>query len=166
LNYGKSDLWAIGAIGYEVFGAPNPFYGNKTSRLSSQTYRDSDLPPLPVKVPLIFNRLLKNLLRRDPRLRLDPDVAATVCQLFLWAPNAWLQPHEKFPSYAEILEWLLSLAAKILCEGGGKVGGGGRKVGGGDKLTCPEHTLISTFLCRVKLANVKSALAWIRDDSF
>ena len=70
----------------------------------------------------------------------------------------WLEVTEKFPSYAEILEWLLSLAAKILCEGGRRVGG--------EKLTHPEYMLICTFLCRVKLANVKLALAWIRDDSY
>lgn len=162
LNYSKSDLWAVGAIGYEIFGAQNPFYGNKSSRLSSLTYKDEDLPDLPDTVPSIFNRLIKNLLRRDPNDRLDAAVAATIGQLFLWAPNSWLEGSEKFPTYKEILEWLLNLATKILCEGGSN-----RNIHNfsKEKLSYPEYLLISTFLCRVKLADIKLALAWIRDDS-
>ncbi|ERL95033.1 serine/threonine-protein kinase Pink1, mitochondrial [Dendroctonus ponderosae] len=157
LNYHKSDLWAVGAIGFEIFGLPNPFYGDKTVRLSSMTYSDEDLPSLPQSVPAIFNRLLKNLLRRDPGERLNAEIAANVCQLFLWGPSSWLANASKFPSYGEIVEWLLNLTAKVLCESG-------RKQGNRHSLTYPEYLLISTFLCRVKLQNIKAALAWIRDD--
>ncbi|XP_050316245.1 serine/threonine-protein kinase Pink1, mitochondrial [Anthonomus grandis grandis] len=154
LNYLKSDMWAVGALGYEVFGAPNPFYGNRNTRLLSSTYKDEDLPSLPSSVPGLFNRLVKNLLRRDPSDRLSPEIAANVCQLFLWAPNSWLDENTKFPNYEEILEWVLNLAAKILCEAG--------NFKEGNKLTCVEYLVISTFLCRVKLQRVREALEWVR----
>ena len=48
LDYGYSDLWAVGALAYEIFGGENPFYRNKSGRrLDSRTYREEDLPPLP-----------------------------------------------------------------------------------------------------------------------
>lgn len=31
LNYTKADLWACGAIAYEIFGLKNPFYGGKVA---------------------------------------------------------------------------------------------------------------------------------------
>ncbi|CAG9767740.1 unnamed protein product [Ceutorhynchus assimilis] len=160
LNYEKSDLWAVGAIAYEIFGAQNPFYGNKNTRLSSMSYKNEDLPPLPNSVPSIFNNLVKNLLRRDPGERLYPDIAANICQLFLWAPSSWLDKNEKFPTYKEILEWLLNLAAKIIVEGGKLKSFHERK-----KLNYAEYLLISTFLCRVKLHSIRSALEWIRDGT-
>ncbi|XP_066255598.1 serine/threonine-protein kinase Pink1, mitochondrial [Euwallacea similis] len=158
LNYHKSDLWAAGALGYEIFGAPNPFYGDRRTRLSSGTYNHEQLPDLPDTVPAIFNRLIKNLLRCNPSERLDPEIAANVCQLFLWAPSTWLFCEgSKCPNYEEILEWLLNLAAKIVCEG--------RSVTDGSKLSNAEYLLISTFLRRIRLQGVKSALNWIREEA-
>lgn len=164
LNYSKSDLWAVGALGYEIFGASNPFYGDKNRRLNSMMYKEEDLPQLPEEVPTIFKRLIKNLLRRHPGDRLDPELAANVGQLFLWAPNSWLHLSGKIPGYEEILEWLLSLAAKIVCEGG-RVGAGGF-TGQDNKLSYTEYLLIATFLCRAKLQSVKQALCWIHGDEF
>ena len=43
LDYSKADLWATGALAYEIFGGDNPFY----SQLNSASYREQDLPPLP-----------------------------------------------------------------------------------------------------------------------
>lgn len=164
LNYSKSDLWAVGALGYEIFGETNPFYGDKNRRLNSMMYKEEDLPQLPEKVPTIFKRLIKNLLRRHPGDRLDPELAANVGQLFLWAPNSWLHLSGKIPGYEEILEWLLSLAAKIVCEGS-RVGAEGftRQ---DNKLSYAEYLLIATFLCRAKLQSVKQALCWIHGDEF
>ena len=45
LDYTKADLWATGALAYEIFGGDNPFY----SQLNSVSYREEDLPPLPGK---------------------------------------------------------------------------------------------------------------------
>lgn len=66
LNYSKSDLWAAGAIGYEIFGADNPFYGGRDkATLRSATYKDEDLPELPDSMPLILRELIKNCLCRN-----------------------------------------------------------------------------------------------------
>ncbi|KAL1502722.1 hypothetical protein ABEB36_007826 [Hypothenemus hampei] len=157
LNYHKSDLWAIGALAYELFGAPNPFYGH--NKLNSTSYKNEELPLLPAPVPLIFKNLIKNILRRDPNDRLDPDIVANVCQLFLWAPKLWLDVTQKFPTFQEILEWLLNLAAKILCENPQK------EHFTEENLSYAEYLLLSTFLCRVKLNGVRTALYWIRDNA-
>lgn len=64
LNYTKSDLWAAGAIGYEIFGATNPFY--RPNRLYSSNYKEDDLPELPNEVPHVLQMLIRNLLKRHP----------------------------------------------------------------------------------------------------
>jgi len=47
LDYRKSDLWAVGALAYEIFGFNNPFYRlDDGTRLRSATYREDDLPVL------------------------------------------------------------------------------------------------------------------------
>lgn len=46
LDYSKADLWAAGALAYEIFGLENPFYG-KEHKLDSRTYQEKDLPKLP-----------------------------------------------------------------------------------------------------------------------
>lgn len=67
LNYSKADLWAAGAIGYEIFNHPNPFYGDKKmEKLKSISYKEADLPDLPVDVPLVIRVLIKNCLKRSP----------------------------------------------------------------------------------------------------
>ena len=43
LDYSKADLWAAGALAYEIFGEENPFYG----QLDARYYSDEDLPSLP-----------------------------------------------------------------------------------------------------------------------
>lgn len=67
LNYTKADLWAAGAIAYEIFGCKNPFYENtKTSKkLRNTDYNEEDLPDLPEDIPRVIRALVKNLLRRN-----------------------------------------------------------------------------------------------------
>ena len=48
--------------------------------------------------------------------RLDCDVAATVAQLYLWAPSSWLKENYTLPNSNEIIQWLLCLSSKVLCE--------------------------------------------------
>lgn len=63
LNYTKSDLWAAGAIAYELFGKENPFYQKK---LKNVDYKEEDLPELGEDVPVLMKALLRNLLKRNP----------------------------------------------------------------------------------------------------
>lgn len=67
LNYSKSDLWAAGAIAYEIFGCINPFYGDKNrGKLRSINYKEDELPDLPDHVPTVISMLVKNCLMRNP----------------------------------------------------------------------------------------------------
>ncbi|XP_019869047.1 serine/threonine-protein kinase Pink1, mitochondrial [Aethina tumida] len=176
LNYTKSDLWAAGTIAYEIFGCDNPFYEVKNKdRLRNVNYKEEELPELPDDVPVIIKFLVKNLLMRNPNKRVDPEVAANICQLFLWAPSGWLKPGiAKLPSSAEILQWLLSLTTKMLCEGRIKNNSfqskSEAKTENNDnanmrsgRRTYPEYLLISSFLCRAKLSNIRSALSFIQN---
>jgi len=179
ISYAKSDVWAVGAIAYELYGMENPFYSSGASTLNNVSYSEDDLPPLPEGVPITIANLIHNLLLRNPSKRLSAEAAATVCQLLLWAPSAWLhhdEPH--FPSSNEILQWLLCLTTKVLCEGRkfrtainsdgchmeatqeSSVKSPGRI---GPRHTLPEYQLIASFLMRVKLREIRAALNWIHN---
>lgn len=176
LDYRKADLWACGALAYEVFGRPNPFYATEDGcNLRNSTYADTELPGLPTEVPPLVRALVENVLQRQPRHRLRPEVAANVMQLFLWAPSAWLRPDGN-PSSTEILQWLLSLTTKVLCEnrGGGKASFTNSGSADGDsasdafgyrmgRRTYTEYLLISSFLVRARLETVRSAMSWIQN---
>lgn len=174
INYSQSDLWAAGAIAYEIYGLENPFFpsqrGTKQKLLDSASYRESQLPRLPKSVPTSVKHLIHDLLRRNPRNRPSANVAATLCQLVLWAPSKWLCRHAlTLPSHSEIMQWLLCLATKVLCEArlsrpqhkGGKkhteVKRGNDRQGG--QL---EYELVSTFLSRVHYMDIIQALKWNR----
>lgn len=129
INYTKADLWTVGTIAYEIFGLPNPFYSqsSESAGLSNKVYQDGDLPPLPEDVPAIVAALVRNILSRNLQKvknkilkktkkcelnifetilflfqRVNPQTAATVMQLNLWAPNSWLQRNMIFPSSNEV----------------------------------------------------------------
>lgn len=175
LDYSKSDLWACGAIAYEIFGEHNPFYHNENSKstmnisdaklLRSVSYKDDDLPPLRSMIPLIVRKLVANILQRNPNKRLSPDVAANVMQLFLWAPSTWLKSTMNVSS-PEILQWLLSLTTKVLYEA--KLSNVERAEASDSSCTIQsnrthtEYFLLTSFLIRAQLQHIRSALGWIQ----
>lgn len=181
LDYSKSDLWACGAIAYEIFGSVNPFYGQSRTDesqdtpnqpiLKSASYQDEDLPALNDNVPMLVQNLIANILHRNPNHRLAPDIAANVMQLFLWAPSSWLKPTVTVQT-PEILQWLLSLTTKVLYEA--RLGGiGSPKRDPTDKFglrqiesnrTHTEYLLLSSFLIRSQLQQIRSALDWIHQS--
>ncbi|KYQ56678.1 Serine/threonine-protein kinase PINK1, mitochondrial [Trachymyrmex zeteki] len=184
INYTKADLWTVGTIAYEIFGMQNPFHGKKDEKavLNNYHYTENELPALPDSLPHIINIVIKNALSRNLYKRLDSELAATIMQLYLWAPSSWLKKSEgRLPSSNEIMQWLLCLTTKVLCEG--------RKenlllsyeshVDTNDinrhnaykptpskhfygRRTMPEYQLIASFLSRVTLTNVKNSLKWIQ----
>lgn len=170
LDYSKSDLWAAGTLAYEIFGSRNPFYappndiGEQSSLLNS-TYSDTDLPPLNDDVPTLVQHLITNILQKNPNRRLAPDIAANVMQLFLWAPSSWLNS-KSIASSAEILQWLLSLTTKVLYEA--RIGNRAHDPNDTFGLrqmrtnrTQTEYLLISSFLVRSQLQQIRSAIEWI-----
>jgi hypothetical protein len=60
--------------------------------------------------------------------------------------------------FAQVLQWLLSLATKVLCEGNANYSGRGRR-------TLPEYQLITSLLGRVKLQEVRQAITWIQQHT-
>lgn len=183
INYAKSDLWAAGTIAYELFGMKNPFYETENgNKLRSVDYTEDDLPTLPDDVPNVVKALVSNMLSRNPKKRLDVETAANVCQLLLWAPSDWLKSTSQLPSSAEILQWLLCLTTKVLCEGrlntkklyeiaetATTMTSGAEKTSSrsisyaNGRRTYPEYLLISSFLIRAKLSYLRKALVWIHN---
>jgi serine/threonine protein kinase len=186
LNYTKSDLWTAGTIAYELFGLTNPFYCTIQQKgLRNTDYNETDLPELPDSVPFIIRKLVENILQKNPSNRLSPDTAANVVQLYLWAPSAWLKLNNK-PTTTEILQWLLSLTTKILCEARLDIANSYKPSTStthtsssgdpspketsstvsflnGGRRTYTEYLLISSFLVRARLNRIKKAINWIHD---
>lgn len=161
LDYSKSDLWACGTIAYEIFGQQNPFYcsGNSSPiALKNVNYSAKELPKMNTEVPFIVRKLIANILQPSPRKRVCTDIAANIMQLYLWAPSRWLKVGSN-PSSNEILQWLLSLTTKTLCEGRSNTETSFNKSG---RRTYTEYLLISSFLARVRLNRIRAALDWIQ----
>lgn len=73
IDYSKADAWAVGALAYEIFGLPNPFYGQGRAHLESRSYQEAQLPPLPESVPRDVRQLVRSLLQREAsKVRLSP----------------------------------------------------------------------------------------------
>ncbi|XP_017073913.1 uncharacterized protein LOC108109755 [Drosophila eugracilis] len=172
LNYGKADLWACGALAYEIFGSRNPFYsssgglarerGELTLSLRNSDYRQEQLPPMSDACPPLLQQLVHNILNPNPSKRVSPDIAANVVQLFLWAPSNWLKAGG-MPNSSEILQWLLSLTTKIMCEGRPQLGAGLMPVVTSGRRAYVEYLLICSFLARARLRRIRGALNWIQN---
>lgn len=67
LNYTKADLWSLGTIAYEIYGADNPFYRRRPNspKLDSATYEEYDLPRFPAKSEIV-SKLIHRILSKDP----------------------------------------------------------------------------------------------------
>ncbi|XP_052821376.1 serine/threonine-protein kinase Pink1, mitochondrial-like [Mya arenaria] len=111
LDYRKADLWAVGALTYEIFGADNPFYRGHQGRLDSRTYTLQELPPLPDCVPEPVGRLSQSILDRNPAKRPTARQAADVIQLMLWAPSDWLLPGNQL-CRSNVMWWLVGMATE------------------------------------------------------
>ncbi|XP_046326773.2 serine/threonine-protein kinase Pink1, mitochondrial-like [Haliotis rufescens] len=153
LDYSKADLWAVGALAYEIFGKDNPFYRSTTNphRLDSKTFREEDLPPLPDDVPVAIKHLVRNLLCRDPARRLSVDVAATVMQLCLFMPQQWIQAGRSV-CLQDIQEWVVLLAAQLTLT-----------TVFGQAHTAACDALKKTFLSRISYKDLKSAVSFVSE---
>jgi len=196
VSFAASDLWACGVLAYEIFGSENPFAasdrtskGSKNKVLDSLSYKESQLPRLPKDVPVVIKHLVHDLLRRNPKHRPSPTVAATLCHLVLWGPSKWLNRHSlTIPSHTEIMQWLLCLTTKVICEARisrppiEDTSGDGmkrrkikwskrgamynRQIHKGANIQREggllEYEMVSTFLARVHFADIVQAIKWNR----
>ncbi|TSL61179.1 Serine/threonine-protein kinase PINK1, mitochondrial [Bagarius yarrelli] len=110
IDYSKADAWALGAIGYEIFGHPNPFYGD--AGLDSRTYHEKQLPPLGSNTPWNVQLVVKLLLRRNPNKRPSARVAANILHLSLWGKRALASLNPA--SIGKLSDWLLCHSAVVL----------------------------------------------------
>lgn len=110
LDYSRADVWVAATLAYEVYGAPNPFYGH----LDSRTYAERELPQPPRDMPPVVRALVRHMLRRDPRKRPSAALAATVCQLLLLAPHDLLRGPNDPSDTRRVLRWLCRLMAHSL----------------------------------------------------
>ncbi|KAL4142827.1 hypothetical protein QTP88_005224 [Uroleucon formosanum] len=158
IDYSKADVWAVGAMAYEIFSGSNPFYSyerGKAPLLRNSTYKEDNLPAFGSDIPLIIQNLIHSLLQRSTSKRFDASFAATVCQIYLWAPSSWITKYV-MPTSNEVLQWMLCLTTKVLCEGGTMMSTSSTK-----QRTSTEYQLITTFLHRAKLYEIKNALYWM-----
>jgi serine/threonine-protein kinase len=68
----RADIWAFGAVLFEMLAGKSPFSGGETisDTLASVIAREPDWAALPKNTPLHIHRLLARCLRKDPKLRL------------------------------------------------------------------------------------------------
>lgn len=111
LDYGRADVWVAATLAYELWGAPNPFYGH---RMDSRTYAEQELPRPPQDMPPVVRALVRDMLRREPRKRPSAALAATVCQLLLLAPPDLLCGPNDPSDARRLLRWLCRLMAHSL----------------------------------------------------
>jgi len=91
LDYRKSDLWAVGAIAYELYNNCNPFYPNKNGVfLNSYDYKESDLPKA-MNMPVYIEEITREILNRDPSLRPDVEICSTLCNLLMFCDELTLK---------------------------------------------------------------------------
>merc|ERR1712226_1484956 len=146
-------------MGYQIFGGDNPFYSSNernSQRLTSRTYSLAQLPSMPPCTPLLIKQLVLNMLDREPSVRPSPRLAATICQLLLWAPSTWYrQGQGGAPNTQDILQWLLTMTTKVVCESRWGNTAGAQF----------EYTLVASFLATLSLSDIRRALAWIQENN-
>uniref|UniRef100_A0A0N4ZC18 non-specific serine/threonine protein kinase n=1 Tax=Parastrongyloides trichosuri TaxID=131310 RepID=A0A0N4ZC18_PARTI len=97
INYEKSDVWAAGAVGYEIFEMFQPFH----HYLDSKTYFMEDLPSLGQNVPLSIKKVIHGVLERKVERRMYPEIAGNIILLTLF------QDSKIFKKYWDDYEVLL-----------------------------------------------------------
>ena len=144
IDYSKADVYAAGAIAYEIFGHANPLYGDE---------RSPDIPDIP-DAPEVITRLVHDMLRRNPNNRLSAELAATICQLLLWAPSSWWKTDGGTLGTQGILQFALTLMTKLHFES--KFENSGAPL--------HEYQMVATFLRRLSLKRIKEAVSWIHNN--
>ncbi|CAG6021868.1 unnamed protein product [Menidia menidia] len=146
IDYSKADAWAVGAVSYEIFGQPNPFYG--AMGLESSKYQERQLPPLPPRVPADTQLVVRLLLRRNPSKRPSARVAANMLHLSLWGRRALA--NQDSAGMKRLADWLLCQSAVVLLKGRGRAGG--------DRV---EAELQRSFLSSLELEDLRTAVGFL-----
>ena len=126
------------------------------------------------------------MLEKNPSKRLSAKQVANICQLVLWAPSSWTnitnQKTKKSSVFSEkynrslsksdseleeksthdILQWLLTLTTKIIYEARFPKHFSKNENKDTDNRSNYEYQLVATFLSRIQMDEIKSALNWIQ----
>lgn len=153
IDYSKADLWAAGAIAYEILGAKNPFYKESgPCYLMSENYSNSNLPTLPPEHPSVLNKLVKSMLDRETKSRISATEAADVCQVLLHAPSNWLEKKlSDMPTDQEMIVWILALGGVTLYNQNSKV----------SEINPIEQLLRTLYMSRINFDGLKRTLSYI-----
>ena len=150
LDYSKSDLWASGALSYEIFNHCNPFYPDASKNgayLNSYSYKEADLPT-PFHMPISLQKLIRQILNRDPTRRPEVEICSTMCALLMFCnelslkyiANSRLEEKELMRKINLLLSDTLFFARK--------------------KLNKLQLKLKLMFLMNLEIENVKEALKY------
>ncbi|KAK9954577.1 hypothetical protein ABG768_016629 [Culter alburnus] len=145
IDYSKADAWAVGAIAYELFAQPNPFYSSQG--LESRSYQERQLPPLPAAVPADVQLVVKLLLCRNARKRPSARVAANILHISLWGKRVLASLDRA--RMDKMFDWLLCQSAVVLLKGRGP---GGSSV---------EAELQRSFLANIDLEDLRTAVSFL-----
>ncbi|XP_032375789.1 serine/threonine-protein kinase PINK1, mitochondrial [Etheostoma spectabile] len=146
IDYSKADAWAVGAISYEIFGQPNPFY--RAVGLESRSYQEKQLPPLPSGCPADVQLVIQLLLRRNPSKRPSARVAANMLHLSLWGRKALA--NQDGVGLRKLADWLLCQSAVVLLTGCSGLRG-----------NMVEAELQRSFLSNLDLEDLRTAVGFL-----
>ena len=145
-----------------------------------------EFPQLPSHTPLLIAKLVDQMLDKNPSKRLSATQVANICQLMLWAPSSWTnitnqrskkssifskkytRSQSKSDSVLEertthdILQWLLTLTTKIIYEARFPKTFTENENKNIKERSNYEYQLVATFLSRIQMDEIKSALNWIQ----
>ena len=116
-------------------------------------FRMTDLPSLEDSAPPIIEKLIFKMLEKHPSSRLSSEEAATICQVLLWAPQAWTSGTIQ-PTSQQILQWTMTMATKVIYE---------CKFSNSPAAQA-EYQLVLSILSRFTIRKIKNALYWITHD--
>ena len=126
------------------------------------------------------------MLEKNPSKRLSAKQVANICQLVLWAPSSWTnitnQKTKKSSIFSkkynrslsksdsvleeksthDILQWLLTLTTKIIYEARFPKPLWKNENKDTKGRSNYEYQLVATFLSRIQMDEIKSALNWIQ----
>ncbi|XP_041479336.1 serine/threonine-protein kinase PINK1, mitochondrial-like isoform X1 [Lytechinus variegatus] len=147
-DYLKADVWAVGAIIYEVCGQKNPFY---CDRLNNDGHESGNLPQLQSQA-VGLKIVTELLLEKDPKQRPSAQVAANILHLFLWQPSVsslvrLCQGQSSVND--ELSVWIIKVCLLHQVEKGTALTHPFRGRGPGGTWERVEENLVATFLNRV-----------------
>jgi len=104
----RSDIFAFGAVLYEMLTGTRPFTGHTTASLMASIL-ESDPAPMPASCPHGLERLIKRCLIKDPEQRWQS--ALDLKNELEW--SGYSTPEQQVPIRRPLLPWLIGAAAVV-----------------------------------------------------